>query len=134
MNNDLQPETVAQFQSRFERLLELSVAQMEALDNDRFDELADLLNDKDRLLQEIEELRLQDAPNEGILSLISREPASSARELLEKYRAHEKYVIRHMSQRLSLIGERMQSMRRRKSAVKGYGSGATGRSSFDLSR
>lgn len=110
--------------SKFEQLIELSTAQMEALDNDRLPELAELLHRKDELLREIDVIRQSDAASRGLLKLLGQQETNSTRDLIDRYQAHEKYVMRQIASKLSQLGDRMQTLRNRRHAAQGYSSGA----------
>lgn len=120
----------------FANLFDLSTQQMEALDNENFDKLADLLAKKDEVLTE---LHVLNAETDGI-SLILNQAASSGteegiglRELVRRYQAHEKYIVRQVQLKLNAVGEKLRGIRVRKSAASGYYSGSKEISKFDMS-
>jgi hypothetical protein len=55
------------------------------------------------------------------------------RELVRRYQAHEKYIIRQIQLRMNSIGDKLRGIRLKKSAASGYHSGSTEVSKFDLS-
>jgi len=119
----------------FAQLFDLSTKQMEALDNENYDRLASLLSEKDEVLSQLKKLDEESTDINQILQTAARsgsESGRSLRELVSKYQAHEKYIVRQVQIRMSAVGERLKALRLRKSAASGYRQGKTENSQYDL--
>ncbi len=121
----------------FAKLFDLSTKQMEALDNENYDKLSNLLSEKDDVLSELKTLDHESLGINKILNMAARKESEEGfglRELVRRYQAHEKYIVRQIQLRMSSVGEKLRSIRTRKSAASGYHSGNTEMSKYDLSR
>jgi hypothetical protein len=124
-----------QLHQLFARLFELSTQQMEALDNENFDRLAELLSQKDEVLAQLKALDEGPSDINQILQIAAQsgsESGYSLRDLVRRYQAHEKYIVRQVQIRMASVGERLKALRLRKSAASGYRPGKSDNSQFDL--
>ncbi|RQV99662.1 hypothetical protein EH220_01170 [bacterium] len=120
----------------FADLFELSTQQMEALDNENFDKLAELLSKKDEMLRELKALNEEPERVSEILNRAARiggEEGLGLRELVRRYQAHEKYIVRQVQLKLNAVGDKLRNIRIKKSAASGYHSGSKEISKFDMS-
>lgn len=109
-------------------LLALSTRQLELLDCDDFEALADTVDRKDALLQLLPPAlaaardrgwELHDPasfPPEGSCALLLRDAADLARRL----QAHERYCLSQMIARRRQVGERLVAILEKRNAAAGY--------------
>jgi hypothetical protein len=131
--NTMTPEK--QLHQLFAKLFDLSTQQMEALDNENFDRLAELLSQKDEVIAQLKSLDGGSCDINQILQAAAQsgsENSRSLRELVRKYQAHEKYIVRQVQIRMSSLGERLKALRIRKSAASGYRQEKVDNSNYDL--
>ena len=120
----------------FAELFDLSTQQMEALDNDNYDRLAELLSQKDDKLRELKSLSSEPDHVTHILNKAACEGTVEGiglRELVRRYQAHEKYIVRQVQLKMSAVGEKLKRIRVKKSAASGYNSRNNKISRFDMS-
>ena len=120
----------------FAELFDLSTQQMDALDNENYDKLSDLLSKKDDVLRELKSLDQESSGLNEILNMAARkggEEGIGLRELVRRYQAHEKYIVRQIQIKMNAVGEKLRSIRIKKTAASGYHSGTKEVSKFDLS-
>jgi len=136
MSASLSPTPEQRLHQIFARLFDLSTQQMDALDNENYDKLANLLSEKDEVLRELKTIDQESEGVNEILNMAARNGGQEAiglRELVRRYQAHEKYIIRQIQLRMNSIGDKLRGIRLKKSAASGYHSGSTEVSKFDLS-
>jgi hypothetical protein len=121
-------KTVKKLIHVFEELLKLSASQLDALDRDAFVELQKIGDKKGDLILEVPELIREikengwDIMNPDSYSGAGQfvEELNSLNDLILRFQAQEKYVIRQIIIRRNLIGETMCGTLCRKSAGAGY--------------